>query len=566
MRYLTRAAMSFALLLSASSLAWSATSAQGPKETGTITGRVTVDGKPAQGVTVMAVPLVSNPAGELLLKPSASLKASTDSEGRYRLEGVPTGKYSVAPFASDVVASDDDTAKEATVAEGATAEPVDFSLFRGGVITGKVTDSEGRPVLAAHIRLEVSGKLVDSASDMRMFFTDDRGIYRIFGLRPGQYFVKAGTEFDDHYHPIPRRIGKDWTYYPGVTDGAKAKYVKVTAGTEATGVDIKFGLPDKVFTASGRVIDAETGVPIADAWVALSRTGSRFPDWHSTANARGEFRFESLSPGAYEVESQSAERGDRRFYTDPVNFEVGSANVDKLELKVHPGASITGVVVVQSTDGAAALDNLASFGLNALVTDAQMKPYSSRGCRVAPDGSFRLGGFKPGKAKIGADSEGSQKFSFDDQHFVILRIERNGVEKHDGIDIQPNEQITGVRVIIVRANCVIRGHVTIQGGPLPIEESMRRPIALFAVARSPNVPGSSRDPNCLVDAKGDFLIENLAPGDYEVEVTLDLFRPSIYPESEYEKYITSTKQAVTVSSKSSAQVALVLVVGKPPDK
>ena len=566
MRCLIRKALTFALL-GASSLAWSSSPAQDPKETGTITGRVTLDGKPAQGVTVMAVPLLSNNAdGSLNL--SASLKASTDSDGRYRLEGVPTGKYKVAPFAPEVVGSDGDTSKEATVAEGATAEPVDFSLLRSGVITGKVTDSEGRPVLLAHVRLELSGKTVLPTPDFRMYFTDDRGIYRIFGLRPGHYLVQAGTEFDPWLGVTPRRTGEVWTYYPGVTDDSKAKYVKVTAGSEASGVDIKFDAPDKVFTASGRVIDAETGAPIADAYVQLSAKGPSFPDSNSTSNARGEFRFESLSPGSYEAESQSAERGDRTFYTDPVSFEVGSANVDKLELKAHVGASISGVVVVENTDGAAALDTLASFtGLNALVTDTQKKPYSSRGCWVAPDGSFRMGGFKPGKAKIGADSLGAQKFEVGDQHFAVRRVERNGVEQPDGIDIQPNEQITGVRVIIVRADCVIRGHVTIQGGALPIDESMRRPMTLWAIARSPNVPGSYRDPNCVVDAKGDFVIENLVPGYYEVEATLGLFiPPADYGKSLLAKYITSTKQAVTVSSKSPAEVELVLVVRKLPDK
>lgn len=558
MRSLTRSVIALAVLFSIQSLARPASS-QEAKAAGTIIGRVTVDGKPAPGVTVMAVPLVSNNA-DGLLNLSASLRASTDSDGSYRLEGVPAGKYKVAPFAPEVAGSDDDTSKEATVAEGATAEPVDFSLVRSGVITGKVTDSEGRPVLAAHIRLELSGKLIDSASDMRMFFTDDRGIYRIFGLRPGQYLVKAGTEFDDYFHPIPRRIGKDWTYYPGVTDVAKAKYVEVAAGIEASGVDIRFRVPDKVFAASGRVIDAETGAPIAGAFVVLSTRGYRSHDWYSTPNARGEFRFESLSPGTYEVESGQA--GERTYYTDPLSFQVGSANVHKLELKAHVGASITGVVVVENTEAAAAVDSLASFSLRAAVTDAQMKPYSPRYARVAPDGSFRMGGFKPGKVRLGADSDGAQKFSVGEQHFEVLRIERNGVEQHDGIDIQPNEQITGVRVIIVRADCVIRGHVTIQGDPLPIEKSMRKPVALVAVARSPNVP-ESYDPNGIVDAKGDFVIKDLAPGDYQVEVTTEsqLFGPSVYGE-----YIKSTKQAVTVSSKSPAQVELVLVVAKPPDK
>ena len=61
--------------------------------------------------------------------------------------------------------------------------------------------------------------------------------------------------------------------------------------------------------------------------------------------------------------------------------------------------------------------------------------------------------------------------------------------------------------------------------------------------------------NCVVDAKGDFVIENLVPGYYEVEVGQQIHLRN-----------QRTKQAVTASSKSPAEVELVLVVRKLPDK
>ena len=45
------------------------------------------------------------------------------------------------------------------MSEGAAAEDVDFSLSLGGVITGKITDGDGRPVIGERISL----KPVDSA-------------------------------------------------------------------------------------------------------------------------------------------------------------------------------------------------------------------------------------------------------------------------------------------------------------------------------------------------------------------------------------------------------------------
>ncbi|MEK6300880.1 MAG: hypothetical protein AABO41_09175 [Acidobacteriota bacterium] len=572
MRSLTRVAIALAVLSSIQSLARPASCAQDAKETGTITGRVLVDGKAVQGMIVMAIPLESDPVsrGKRMLNPSTFRMAATDSDGRYRLEGVPTGKYSVAPFAPALVNADgaSEKAELATVSEGATVERVDFSLSRGGVITGKVTDSEGHPVIAA----EISWKPVDPSqprdsggrSDGRMYFTDDRGIYRIFDLGPGRYIISAGTSRDHHFGMGLRRTGKVQTYYPGFTDEAKAKPVEVATGTEVSGVDIKFGAPDKRFAVSGRVIDAETRTPIANTIVGYSaRERESGPDKRddgedsgaTTTNERGEFRFEALLPGNYKAEADSIGRltGVGAFYADPIDFEVGSANVDKLEIKTHLGASITGVVVVEHSKGGAALDNLASFRLVASYTgtDDEDDSWSN----VASGGSFRIGGLKPGKAKIGSGPYAAQKFS-------VLRTERNGVEQPDGIDIQPNEQITGVRVIVARANCVIRGHVTIQGGPLPIDRSTRDPVALEAVARPLNVPRGDSYKRVPVDANGDFVIENLTPGDYEVDVAGNYLN-----ESFYKKHIASTKQTVSVAGESPAQVALVVDVrAKEPDK
>lgn len=426
-------------------------------------------------------------------------------------------------------------------------------------MTGKVTDSEGHPVIAA----EISWKPVDprqpedsgGRSDGRMYFTDDRGIYRIFGLRPGRYIVSAGTSRDQMFRSPLRRTGKVQTYYPGGTDEARAKPVEVTAGTEASGVDIRFR--DKRFAMSGRVTDAETRAPVANATVAYSaRTREGGPNKRdgdevsgfTTTNSRGEFRFESLSPGNYKAEADSTPQltGGGEFYSDPVNFEVGAANIELLEIRVYPCASISGVVVVENTAGPA-LDNLSSFVLIASASD-------ERG-RVTRDGSFRIGGLKPGKIKIGSGPVGAQEFS-------VIWVERNGVEQPDGIDIRPSEQISGVRVIVVPAKCIIRGHVTIQGGPLPVDRSTGSRMELWAVARPPGAPRSDSYKRFPIDAKGDFVIENLTPGDYEVDVA-----GTYWNESLHENHIASTKQTVTVIVETLAQVALVLdVSAKEPDK
>lgn len=559
MRYLARVTIFVALLAGMHAFARSAPPAQDPKETGTITGRVLLDGKPAQSVIVLATPSITDSArvGEQMLKPPAPLKAATDSDGRYRFETLPAGKYNIMPSAPTLVSVEPDAfAKKLSVAEGAAIEGIDFSLSRGCVITGKITDSDGRPVIGEEISLKLVGstKPADpyAKPEGRMYYTDDRGIYRIYALTPGRYIVSAGSSRDPSSFLVkrPKRVQ---TYYPGVTDEARSKPVEVIAGAEASGVDIKLGVPDKGFSVSGRVLIAETGAPLANAWVSYTtrpRDGSleqsnrdedsfSVPGGTTTTNAKGEFRLDSVEPGNYKLKAGSM-TGSGEFHADPVNFEVQSGNIDKLVIKVYLGASISGVVGFDSAD-ADAFDTSTQLRLTA-VPDA-MGVYVRSG-QVAADGSFRIGGFRAGKIRIAIWSP---------REFSVVGIERNGVKQFDGIDIQPNEQITGLRVVVVRANCVLRGRVAIQGGTLS-------PDSEVSVRARPLNPVNDSHQAVDVDANGNFVIEGLAPGDYEVEASVSLQGPGTGRK-------VSAKQQVTLMPGTPAQTSLILDLGaKGSDK
>jgi len=80
----------------------------------------------------------------------------------------------------------------------------------------------------------------------------------------------------------------------------------------------------------------------------------------------------------------------------------------------------------------------------------------SKQAKVAGDGGFRLTGVAPGMASfnIGNSQENT---------FLIKRIERDGAEIRNAIEIGRGEQVTGVRIVVVQANGTIRGQVEIAG-------------------------------------------------------------------------------------------------------
>ena len=76
------------------------------------------------------------------------------------------------------------------VGEDENVEDINFSLVRGGVITGKVTDADGHPVILQQVSLFPADAFASNAPNnhnVQIFpssnvQTDDRGIYRMYGL------------------------------------------------------------------------------------------------------------------------------------------------------------------------------------------------------------------------------------------------------------------------------------------------------------------------------------------------------------------------------------------------
>ena len=81
--------------------------------------------------------------------------------------------------------------------------------------------------------------------------TDESGQFRISGLRPGTYYLRAGGERNYSDQPIVYRL----TYYPGTTSVDDAEALQVAGGTEIRGVRIRGVESERAYSIHARIID-----------------------------------------------------------------------------------------------------------------------------------------------------------------------------------------------------------------------------------------------------------------------------------------------------------------------
>jgi hypothetical protein len=295
---------------------------------GAITGRVvTEDGGGMAGVTVMLL--------SVAVQGGQRRSTTTDEEGNFRFTDLAPRPYTIF-----VVSSREYTQPPALTGSGERryyrpGESVHIALVRGGVITGRVTNAAGDPapgiqVVAIRVR-DADGRptRVSGGSSQRM--TDDRGIYRIYGLQPGGYIVVANS--NSNYSGGSAYYGETPTYHPSSTRDA-ASEVAVASGTESSGIDIRYrGEPGHA--VSGRMTSVNLAESSAPAMVYLTHaaTGASFDLMYTNPNQGGAFAFYGVPDGEYDLTAERLEGpGDDRLGSEPRRVTVRGADVTGVEL------------------------------------------------------------------------------------------------------------------------------------------------------------------------------------------------------------------------------------------
>ncbi len=187
---------------------------------------------------------------------------NSDDEGKFKIEKVPAGEFSITASAQGY---DNSKRVSVKVEEGKDSENVVLTLGNAHFLEGTVKDNTGSPAVGIMVYVDPE-RGGGGRFRQRSVNTDDKGKFRFDSLRSGKYTVWA--------------------------DNGTLKSKRLEVESDTSGIELVIDLDEA--TLSGRVIDNSTKNPVEK--FTIRAPGAR-REYGSFNNAAGEFEIQGLTRG-----------------------------------------------------------------------------------------------------------------------------------------------------------------------------------------------------------------------------------------------------------------------------
>jgi hypothetical protein len=395
-----------------------------------------------------------------------------------------------------------------TLGPGDRKDDIEISLTPTGAIAGHVLDAAGEPVEGAYVGAEGSNGYGANST------TDDKGQFRVGGLSPGRYRVKASPRT----LPFPPEIRSDGTpdihyaatYYADSLSSKSAQRLEVKSGAEMSGIDIHL-IRTPIVTVSGKVAGLPPGFKSAYIQVMSLSGDGLAVGYQQGANVKADGSFEMwrLDPGKYTLVA-STQVSQTRLQSAPLDIEVANANLEHLELRMIPPFDISGQIRYEDEQARQPPQSPSRTGQS-----RQPAPPRRLQLRAEPPGQFL-------NADIGADDSFTLEKAQPSRYHVALtgasgyvKSVRAGETETEGDILDVRNGSAGPVTVLVSSNyCEVSGTVSDSNGPAADGSVVLAPAEGVRSFRI--VP---------VDANGTYKLGHIAPGKYKLLAVEDPSAP-----------------------------------------
>ena len=447
-----------------------------------------------------------------------TISGTTDVGGNFEIKGIAPGKYFLHVMRAGFVTQQygqkrlNDAGAILSLRPGQNVNDLLFRLVPSAVISGRIEDEDGNPLpwvrvsALREIYLRGRRRLLNEVTVV----TNDLGEYRLFGLRPGRYFVLATYKPGQRLDPVeavddssePIKSGYVPTYFPGSPDMAKALPLTVKTGEELSSMSFSME-QTTVFSVRGHVnilgVQRSTdGVTVVlEPRTTSPRATELLPTLSRSALADredGSFAITNVLPGSYALVATWFDAG--RKYQARQSVDITAADPEGIHLTLTPGWNVLGQVL---WDPKPSLEN----GVLAVrVRSVNTSVGSAAQMRVAANGTFALRELPEGTYELATFGQTADCY--------LKSIRYAGMEvSDDQFNVIRGTQAT-LEVTISAKGARVQGSVTNEDG-LPA-------VGVWVVL----VPqGARRDEFHLfkqitTDQYGRFDLRGIAPGDYQL--------------------------------------------------
>jgi hypothetical protein len=405
--------------------------------------------------------------------------------------------------------------------------------------------------------------------------TDDRGIYRVYGLQPGEYIVSAvprnaGPGVDvgrlqaelaqvreqvaaaitdataarelaaraamlQGQMPSQEEISTGYApvYYPGTVSAAQAGAVTLGIGEERSSVDFQL---QRVPMAriDGTVVNS-TGQPTDNVQITLTDPGAPMAgavSMAARADADGRFHLSNVPPGSYRLIARAAVaqpgapgaagpagRGMGRGFAPTairlwgsVDVLVDGRNLTNVLVTLQQGLSVSGRIAFQGPTTQPPAD-LTRLRVNVIPVETGSSPMMTMNSAGTVDasGKFTIASVIPGLYRLSASGAGNGWY-----------LDSAVVDGQDTLDVpfevKPGSAPSGAVITFTDRQAQLTGTITNQRGQPAPEQT----LILYPADERLWVPQSRRIRSIRPSTDGVFTFSGIPPGDYKLVAMVDV--------------------------------------------